>query len=269
MTVSKIINVLVAEDHVVVRQGLCCLLTSGGHVRIVGEARTGREAVALARSLKPDVILMDIAMPVLNGMEATRQILAATPSAKVIILSAHDDDEYVQRMREVGAAGYLEKQSSAEVLTQAILEVSQGRTFLSPVIGKRLREEGKQPRDRNGMVKPNAVHLTAREAEVLQLVAEGSANKQVASILGISIKTVEKHRQHLMDKLGIHDTAGLTRYALSHGLVQSEGRIASAKQSRVEPNAPPAASQAESVPPAAPPRSAKASVSRGRPRANG
>jgi len=269
MTVSKIINVLVAEDHSVVRQGLCCLLTSGGQVRIVGEARNGREAVHLARTLKPDVILMDIAMPVLNGMEATRQILAESPSAKVIILSAHSDDEYVQRMREVGAAGYLEKQSSADVLTQAILEVSQGRTFLSPAIGKRLRDGANQPRDRNGRVKPNAVRLTAREAEVLQLVAEGSANKQVASILGISIKTVEKHRQHLMDKLGIHDTAGLTRYAISHGLVHSEDRIAPATESKVEPSAPPFVPPAESVPPPPPPRSAKAPASRGRPRASG
>ena len=225
MTTPKFITVLLAEDHAIVRQGLCALLNVDGHFRMVGEAKNGREAVDMARTLKPDVILMDIAMPVLNGLEATRQILAANPSAMVVILSAHSDDEYIDRMREAGVSGFLEKQSSADLLTKAIREVALGKTYFSPAIAKRLGHDASRPRDREGMSRPNATRLTSREAEVLQLVAEGSANKQVAAALGISIKTVEKHRQHLMDKLNIHDTAGLTRYAIAAGVIESSVQL--------------------------------------------
>ncbi|MGA2053543.1 MAG: response regulator transcription factor, partial [Opitutales bacterium] len=206
---------MLAEDHAIVRQGLSALLNADGHFTMAGEAKTGREAVEMADKLKPDVILMDIAMPVLNGLEATRQILTANPAAKVVILSAHSDDAYIERTRAAGVSGFLEKQTSAEVLTKAIREVANGGTYFSPSIAKRLRDEASRPRDRDGMIKANGNRLTSRESEVLQLVAEGSANKQVASELGISIKTVEKHRQRLMDKLNIHDTAGLTRYAIA------------------------------------------------------
>lgn len=225
MTVPKPITVLLAEDHAIVRQGLCGLLKVDGHFLIVGEARTGREAVELTRTLRPDVILMDIAMPVLNGLEATRQILAANPAAKVVILSAHSDDVYVERMIEAGVAGFIEKQTSAEILTQAIREIALGRTFFSPSIAKRLRDNLSRPRDRDGLPKAHGNRLTSREAEVLQLVAEGFANKQVAAELGISIKTVEKHRQHLMEKLNIHDTAGLTRYAIAQGIIESSVQL--------------------------------------------
>ncbi|SDS12833.1 response regulator transcription factor [Opitutus sp. GAS368] len=225
MTTPRPITVLLAEDHAVVRQGLCALLNADGSFKLVGEARTGREAVELARTLRPDVILMDIAMPVLNGLEATRQILAANPAAKVVILSAHSDDVYVERMNEAGVAGFLEKQSSAEILTKAIHEVAKGRTYFSPAIARRLGATASKPRDREGLLKANASRLTSRESEVLQLVAEGSANKQVAAELGISIKTVEKHRQHLMDKLNIHETAGLTRYAIAQGIIESSVQL--------------------------------------------
>jgi DNA-binding NarL/FixJ family response regulator len=225
MTSPKQITVMLAEDHSVVRQGLCALLNADGHFKMVGEAKTGREAVEKAKALRPDVILMDIAMPVLNGLEATRQILAAIPAAKVIILSAHSDDEYIERMTAVGAVGFLEKQTSADVLTKAIREVAKGNNFFSPSIAKRMSNSHSKPRDRDGLVKANATRLTSRESEVLQLVAEGSANKQVAAALGISIKTVEKHRQHLMDKLNIHDTAGLTRYAISAGVIESSVQL--------------------------------------------
>jgi DNA-binding NarL/FixJ family response regulator len=225
MSASKQISVLLAEDHAVVRQGLRSLLNADGNFSVVGEARTGREAVEQAQVLKPDVIVMDIAMPVLNGVEATRQILAANPAAKVIVLSAHSDDVYVERMNQVGAVGFLEKQSSAEILTKAIREVAEGRTFYSSSIAKRRRTEQNQTLDRNGTRKSLGVRLTSREFEVLQLVAEGSANKQVAAELGISIKTVEKHRQHVMQKLNIHETAGLTRYAIAQGIIESSVQV--------------------------------------------
>jgi DNA-binding NarL/FixJ family response regulator len=225
MKTSRPITILLADDHSVVRQGLSCLLSNSGGFSIVGQARTGREAVELAGTLQPDVILMDIAMPVLNGFEATRQILSMNAKARVIMLSAHSDDEYVDRMGVVGAAGFLEKQTSAEVLVSAIHAVCEGRTFISPLISRRRAQRGSRQQGRDGLRAVNAERLTSREAEVLQLVAEGSANKQVAATLGISIKTVEKHRQHLMDKLGIHDTAGLTRYAIGHGIIESGVRV--------------------------------------------
>lgn len=221
MSSAKKITILLAEDHAVVRQGLRTLLETEGHCEVVGQAQTGREAVALAATLHPDVILMDIAMPELNGLAATRQILAHNPSARVLILSAHSDDEYIERTTAVGAAGFLEKQTSAEILTKAIHEVAAGKTFYSPAIAKRLAHSKTGPRDRDGLAKQNSGRLTSREMEVLQLVAEGQANKQVAGLLGISIKTVEKHRQHLMDKLNIHETAGLTRYAMAQGIIES------------------------------------------------
>jgi DNA-binding NarL/FixJ family response regulator len=225
MKSSKQITVMLAEDHAIVRQGLCALLKADGHFLMVGEAHTGRAAVELAQKLRPDVILMDIAMPILNGLEATRQILAANPAAKVLILSAHSDDEYIESTVAAGAKGFLEKQTSAEILAQAIQAVAQGQPFFSPTIAKRMLDSSKRSREHDGLSKPGKVHLTSRETEVLQLVAEGSANKQVAAELRISIKTVEKHRQHLMDKLNIHETAGLTRYAIAHGIVESQVQL--------------------------------------------
>ncbi len=225
MNTPKQITIMLAEDHSVVRQGLCALLNADGGFKMVGEAQNGREAVELAQTLRPDVILMDIAMPVLNGLEATRQILAANPAAKVVILSAHSDEEYIERMSAAGVAGFLEKQTSAEILTKAIREVANGKMFFSPTIARRLRDNQGKPRNRDGLVKANGSRLTSRETEVLQLVAEGMANKQVAAELRISIKTVEKHRQHLMDKLNIHETAGLTRYAIDQGIIESRVQL--------------------------------------------
>jgi DNA-binding NarL/FixJ family response regulator len=225
MITSKPITILLAEDHAIVRQGLRTLLETEGSFKVVGQAQNGREAVALAAALRPDVILMDIAMPVLNGLEATRQVLVANPAAKVLILSAHSDDEYIERTIAVGAVGFLEKQTSAEILTKAIQEVAAGRSFFSPAIAKRLADGQKRSRDRDGLHKANGTSLTSREAEVLQLVAEGQANKQVAATLSISIKTVEKHRQHVMDKLHIHETAGLTRYAIAKGIIESSVQL--------------------------------------------
>lgn len=214
------ITVLLAEDHAVVREGLCALLNMAGHFAIVGQARTGREAVEMALRLKPEVIVMDIAMPVLNGLQATRQILAANRAARIIVLSAHSDDVYVDQMNHAGVAGFLEKQTSAAILAKAIREVAAGRRFFSPAIARRMYV-GQYALGPDGLPKPFGNRLTARESEVIQLVAEGMANKQIGAALGISSKTVEKHRQHLMDKLDIHDTATLTRYAISAGIIES------------------------------------------------
>ena len=221
----KRITVLLAEDHEIVREGLRTLLDAEDDIVVVSEAETGRQAVALARKLHPDVVVMDIAMPLLNGLEATRQILKADHGTKVVILSAHSDDAYVEQVIAMGAVGYLIKQTSARVLSRAIREVHAGRAFFSPSIAKRFdRREQKSP-PRAGQLKRQSGRLSSREAEVLQRIAEGEANKQIAAGLGISIKTVEKHRDHLMQKLNIHDTAGLTRYAISVGIIESSVQI--------------------------------------------
>ncbi len=217
----KRITVLLAEDHTIVREGFRKMLELEDDLQIVGEAEDGRGAVALARRLRPAVVLMDIAMPLLNGLEATRQVLKALPATKVLMLSAHNDDAYVKNATESGAVGFLLKQTSAHDVCRAIREVQKGNTFFSPSVAKRLHERESKSPNRGGSLKPRDGHLTSREAEVLQLIAEGKANKETAVELGISIKTVEKHREKLMLKLNIHDTAGLTRYAIGAGMVES------------------------------------------------
>lgn len=216
----KKITVLMAEDNAVVRQGLCALLKADGHFKVVGQAKNGREAVEMAKALRPDVVLMDIAMPVMNGLEATRQILAQNPAAKVLILSAHSDDAYIECMTAVGAVGYLEKQTSAEFLTKAIHEAVNGHRFFSPTIAKRMTNGKNWARNHDGLLKPNGVRLTARETKVLQLIAEGNAGKQIAATLGISVKAVEKHRKLTMDKLNLHETADLAHYALAQDIMK-------------------------------------------------
>ena len=221
----KPITVLLADDHLIVREGLKKLLEAERDIEVVGEAANGRQAVELAVKLRPAVVVMDIAMPLLNGLEATRQIRQALPEAKVLILSAHSDDAYVETVTAMGAVGYLIKQSSANVLSEAIREVHKGHTFFSPSIAKQHKHHQQPVLDLKGRSKMKDTKLTARELEVLQLIAEGSANKQVASELGISVKTVEKHRDHLMQKLDIHDTAGLTRYAIATGIIESSVQV--------------------------------------------
>ena len=213
------ITVLLAEDHTIVRQGLRKLLEAESDLEVVGEAATGRLAVEMAKKLHPDVVVMDIAMPLLNGLEATRQILQEAHAPKILILSAYSDDAYVEKALEYGATGFLLKHTSFRDLSLAIREIEKGNVFFTPSIAKRFgpRDHAKLP----GALHQKAALLTSREVEALQLIAEGKANKQIAAELGISIKTVEKHRQRLMQKLGIHDTAGLTRYAISAGVIES------------------------------------------------
>jgi DNA-binding NarL/FixJ family response regulator len=215
------IRVLLADDHTVVRQGLRALLAAEEDIEIIGEAENGRQALQQVKKLLPDVVVMDIAMPVLNGVEATRQITRYVPSVKVLVLSTYSNDEYVEQLTEAGAAGYLVKQTAANDLLKAIREAFKGNAFFSPAIAKRLRDQCRQTYVAGQPVKRRADYLTTREAEVLQLIAEGRANKQIAAELCISIKTVEKHRQQVMNKLGIHDVAGLTRHAISKGIIES------------------------------------------------
>ncbi len=218
----KTITVLLVEDHTIVREGLRALLKMEADLELAGEAANGREAVQEALRLGPDVIVMDLAMPGLNGLEGTRQILAARPRTKILILSAHCDDSYVEQAMALGASGYLVKQSSAHVLSTAIRTVHRGGTYYSPMIARRIKDlRQHSSRLSHRATEPDPIHLTPREREVLQLVAEGKANKETAGALHISIKTVEKHRQSLMDKLAIHDTAGLTRYAIESGVIES------------------------------------------------
>ncbi len=221
------IKVLLADDHTVVRQGLRALIAAEQDIEIVGEAENGRQAVQIVRDFAPDVVVMDIAMPVLNGVEATRQILRATPKTKVLVLSSYSDEDYVQQLAESGVAGYLVKQTAGNELVKAIREAAKGNVFFSPAVAKRLRDHCREtlvgPPDQRSR-KP-APYLTTREAEVLQLIAEGRANKQIAAELCISIKTVEKHRQQVMNKLGIHDVAGLTRHAIEKGIIESHAGL--------------------------------------------
>jgi DNA-binding NarL/FixJ family response regulator len=208
-----------------VREGLRSLLKHESDIEVVGEAENGRQAVQMTRKLRPAVVVMDIAMPLLNGLEATRQIRKDFPDTRVLILSAHSDDAYVEQMIELGAAGFLLKQTSSQDLSTAIREVQKGKTFFSPSVSRRVHDRSRQSLDREGEFKKKGNRLSSREVEVLQLIAEGKPNKQVAAELGLSFKTVDKHRQNLMSKLNIHDVAGLTRYAIAEGIIESSVRV--------------------------------------------
>ena len=215
---SKIMRILIADDHQLVREGLALLIGGFAGCEVVGSASNGREAVHLARELAPDVALLDINMPELNGIEACRQILRAPQTkvtqTRVILLSMHPDEAYVLRGIEAGAKGYVLKDAAPEELEQALRLTAQGGSFFSPevtgTVMARLRgEAGETP----------ASTLSAREREVLQLVCEGHSNRDIGMRLHISHKTVDSHRSQLMRKLGIHDVASLTRYALRAGLI--------------------------------------------------
>src|SRR5262245_35188969 len=212
------IGVLIVEDHAVVREGLKILIQTDGDLEIRGEAGDGKEAVKLAQKLAPDVVLMDVAMPRCNGLEAKRIISRDCPRSRVLVLSAYKDQEFVEKALQAGAAGYLTKHSAAEDLLRAIRNVSRGCSFLSPSVAHGLRRRNETAFMRGGR---HGEALTPRETQVLRLVARGLANKQIATKLGLSIKTVEKHRQALMDKLDIHERATLTRYALEKGVLEA------------------------------------------------
>jgi len=209
----------------IVREGFRKMLELENDIEVVGEAQEGRQAVALAKKLHPNVVLMDIAMPQLNGLEATRQVLKAVPGTRIVLLSAHSDDTYVKNAAECGAVGFLLKQNSSHVVCEAIRQVQNGKKYFCSIISRRQDRIHPLTPDRGGRFTKKAAQLTSREMEVLQLIAEGKANKETASELGIGIKTVEKHREHLMQKLDIHDTASLTRYAISAGIIESSAQM--------------------------------------------
>lgn len=212
------IEVLLAEDHTIVRKGLRSLLDGATDMRVVGEADDGREAVEKTARLRPDVVVMDIAMPILNGLEATRQIRRRFPDIKVVILTMHRNEEYIFQVLRAGAAAYVVKQAAPEDLVSAIRAICQGEPFLSPSIPRETVEEC--IRRAEATDKPDRYdRLTAREREVLQMVAEGRSNREMAALLNISIKTIETHRANLMDKLDIHSTAELTQYAIQKKVI--------------------------------------------------
>jgi len=219
--IMKPISVLIVEDHTMVREGLRMMLELESGMKIIGEASDGRKALVMAMELRPDVVLMDIAMPGLNGLEATRQMIKALPAIRIIILTAHGDDAYVKSAVDAGAVGFLLKQDSTHDVCRAIREVHNGGIHYSTSIAKRFIRINPKTTTRAGKSERKAPKLTSREIEVLQLIAEGKTNKETAAELKISIKTVEKHRGHLMEKLDIHDTAGLTRHAIAAGVIES------------------------------------------------
>jgi DNA-binding NarL/FixJ family response regulator len=219
------ISVLLADDHEVLRTGLRMLLGEQGDMSVVGEAADGRTAVEMTKALRPDVVVLDLAMPLLNGFEATRQIHQAAPATRILVLSARDDDDCVARVMAVGAGGYVIKKNSFTTIATAIRAASNGVTFIDPLVARRLRVPSGAPCAHGGPPPVDLPRLSSREAEVLQLIAESKCNKECAVELGISVKTVEKHRQHVMEKLDIHDVAGLTRYAIAARIIESSDRI--------------------------------------------
>ena len=212
-------RVLLADDHALVRAGIRALMEKISSVEVVGEAGTGREALELVRSTLPSIVLMDIAMTELGGLEALPRITKDFPSVKVIILSAHANEEYVIRALREGASGYMLKDSATTELELAINSVTQGKIYLSPSISRTVIDDYLQRV--SGAVSP-LEQLTSRQREIVQLIAEGKNTKEIAAELNISIKTVESHRLQLMDRLDIHDIPGLVRYAIRSGLVSAE-----------------------------------------------
>ncbi len=214
----KPIRILLADDHVVMRGGLRLLLEREADFEVVGEAADGRETVELARKLEPDVIVMDVAMPNLNGIEATRQVVSAHPEIAIVVLSMHSDESYVLRALKAGARGYLLKDSAEGDLIRAIRAVQERKAYFSPAISKLLVEDYmRQMQQRN--VEDSYDLLTNREREVLQLLAEGKSNKEVAQMLNLSLYTVETHRGNLLQKLNLHSVPELILYAVRKGIV--------------------------------------------------
>ncbi len=212
------LRVLLTDDHIVMRTGLRALLERQPNLEVVGECENGRETVELAASLRPDVVVMDVGMPILNGIEAAKMIVSKHPTIAVVILSMHADESYVMRALKAGVRAYLLKESAAADLISAIQAVSQGKSFFSPKVSRILAEDYVRVLKQKGAVDSYDL-LTDREREILQLLAEGKANKEVATSLNISPYTVETHRGHILQKLNLHNAADLVLYAVRKGIV--------------------------------------------------
>jgi len=214
------IKVLVADDHTILRQGIKALLDNQESIEVIGEAKDGREALAIIEETLPDVILMDIAMPGLNGLEATRRIKKKFPRMKVLVLTMYTNEEYIFQILNAGANGYLVKETAFQDLISAIKAVYKNEAFMSPSISKKvINRYIKKAQDDE---EKTCEILTTREREILQLIAEGNSSKKIAEVLFISPKTVETHRTHIMDKLNIHNRTGLIKYAIRKGMVDVE-----------------------------------------------
>lgn len=212
------IRVLLADDHTIVRDGIRALLEDEADMEVVAEAKDGREAVQLTLREKPDVVLMDVVMPLLNGREATCQIKRELPGVHILVLTMHENEEYVRQMLAAGAAGYVLKDAAARDLIDAIRAVYRGEAVLSPAVTRLVLEDYLRWADMDGQADEEC--LTSREREVLQLIAEGYTNKEMAEILSISIKTVQSHRGNLMAKLDIHDRGELIKYAIQKKIIE-------------------------------------------------
>jgi DNA-binding NarL/FixJ family response regulator len=211
------IRVVLVDDHALLRDGLRALLATAGDIAVVGEAGDGHAAIEVCRALKPDVVLMDIAMPGLGGLEASMEILRESPGTRVIVLTQYDDREYVRRFVKLGIAGYVLKKSAGPELAGAIRSAMRGGLVLDPVVARSaLTESSPQP---SGDEDPYE-RLTPREKQVLKLVAEGQSNKEIADTLGISVKTAMSHREHLMEKLDLHNRTDVIRFALKAGVIR-------------------------------------------------
>ena len=211
------IRVLLADDHTILRDGIRALLVDQADIEVIGEAEDGLSTVKMVGKLKPDVVIMDIAMPLLNGLEATRQIQRDYPQVKVLILTMHENEEYIRQVLAAGALGYVLKDAAAHDLLSAIRAVHQGEAVLSPAITRLVIEDYL----RWGDIRPEDTSngLTPREREILQLIAEGYTNKEIAEILSLSVKTIQSHRSNLMSKLDLHDRGELIKYAIQKKII--------------------------------------------------
>lgn len=214
------LRILLADDHTVVRQGLRKVLEERPDWKVVAEAGDGREAVRLVEQYKPDVAILDVAMPVLNGVEATRQIVRRASEVRVLVLSMHSDATYVTQMLHAGAAGYLLKDSADVDLLKAVAAVAEGKSFFSPAIARLMLDDFIKQRSGEPGVVDRYETLSDREREVFQLIAEGHTNKKIALLLGISPNTVETHRAHIMEKLDVHSAAEIALYAVRRGVIR-------------------------------------------------
>jgi two-component system, NarL family, nitrate/nitrite response regulator NarL len=219
----NMIRVLLVEDHDIVRSGLRALLEAAGDMRVIGEVENGQLALEETERLRPDVVLLDLAMPLLNGVEAARRIAHAVPAARVLVLSSYSDEQHLRQAVQAGVAGYLMKECAADDLVRAVRETRNGGAFFSPPLFRHLVTQAlaERPDDPGAPARP--APLSSRHVQVLQLISEGYATKQIGGLLSLSTKTVEKCRQTLMDRLDCHSIAELTRYAVGHGIVELSG----------------------------------------------